>query len=93
MLGLEFRQNSLSIELRREQYDEKLRTESPVDRSDERPLASWGKAQSLMLNLKERPGFSLKAEVLAHYFSSEPEEEVELTTLPTTQKDVTKIFL
>ena len=50
MLGLEFRQNSLSIELRREQYDEKLRTESPVDRSDERPLASWGKAQSLMLD-------------------------------------------
>lgn len=47
----------------------------------------------LLVNGKERPAFILRTEDLAQYLSFQPEEQIDLTAIPATRKDVTSIFL
>jgi CBS domain-containing protein len=47
----------------------------------------------LLVNGEERPAFILRTVDLAQYLSSESEEQIDLTAIPATRKDVTGIFL
>ena len=97
VLGLEFRQNPLSMALNRASVAS-IMTRSfarvaPVVELEAARLLVVQKPYWLLVNGKERPAFILRTEDLAQYLSFQPEEQVDLTAIPATRKDVTSIFL
>ena len=97
ILGLEFRQNPLSMALNR------ASVASIMTRSFQRvaPVIELAAARELvvqkpywlLVNGEERPAFILRTEDLAKYLSSDTEEQIDLTAIPATRKDVTSVFL
>ncbi|MBT5701084.1 MAG: chloride channel protein [Gammaproteobacteria bacterium] len=97
VLGLEFRQNPLSMALNRASVAS-IMTRSfarvaPVVELEAARLLVVQKPYWLLVNGKERPAFILRTEDLAQYLSFQPEEQIDLTAIPATRKDVTSIFL
>ena len=97
VLGLEFRQNPLSMALNRASVAS-IMTRSfarvaPVVELESARLLVMQKPYWLLVNGKERPAFILRTEDLAQYLSYQPEEQIDLTAIPATRKDVTSIFL
>ena len=46
-----------------------------------------------MVNGEERPDFILRTEDLTQHLSSESKEQIDLTAIPTTRKDITGIYV
>jgi CIC family chloride channel protein len=97
ILGLEFRQNPLSMTLNRASVasimTRSFKRVPPVIELEAARLLVVQKPYWLLVNGEERPAFILRTEDLAQYLSSESEEQIDLTAIPATRKDVTGIFL
>ena len=97
ILGLEFRQNPLSMTLNRASVasimTKSFKRVAPVIELEAARLLVVQKPYWLLVNGEERPAFILRTEDLAQYLSSESEEQIDLTAIPATRKDVTGIFL
>ena len=97
ILGIEFRQNPLSMTLNRASVasimTRSFKSVAPVIDLETARLLVVQKPYWLLVNGEERPAFILRTEDLAQYLSSESEEQIDLTAIPATRKDVTGIFL
>lgn len=97
ILGLEFRQNPLSMTLNRASVasimTRSFKRVAPVIELEAARLLVVQKPYWLLVNGEERPAFILRTVDLAQYLSSESEEQIDLTAIPATRKDVTGIFL
>ncbi|MFP6802099.1 MAG: chloride channel protein [Pseudomonadales bacterium] len=97
ILGLEFRQNPLSMTLNRASVasimTRSFKRVAPVIELQAARLLVVQKPYWLLVNGEERPAFILRTVDLAQYLSSESEEQIDLTAIPATRKDVTGIFL
>ena len=97
ILGLEFRQNPLTMTLNRASVasimTRSFKRVAPVIELEAARLLVVQKPYWLLVNGEERPAFILRTEDLAQYLSSESEEQIDLTAIPATRKDVTGIFL
>lgn len=97
ILGLEFRQNPLSMTLNRASVasimTRSFKRVAPVIELEAARLLVVQKPYWLLVNGEERPAFILRTVDLAQYLSSESEEHIDLTAIPATRKDVTGIFL
>jgi CIC family chloride channel protein len=95
ILGIEFRQNPLSMTLNRGSVasimTRSFKRVAPVIELDAARLLVVQKPYRLMVNGEERPDFILRTEDLTQRLSSESEEQIDLTAIPTTRKDVTGI--
>jgi CIC family chloride channel protein len=97
MLGLEFRQNPMSMALNRAsvasimirsfaRVKRHITLEEAKELSSEKPV--W-----LLVEGKDRPEFILRTEDLAQFLSGNEDEEIDLAAIPATRKDVTSILL
>ena len=97
ILGIEFRQNPLSMTLNRASVasimTKSFKRVAPVIELEAARLLVVQKPYWLLVNGEERPAFILRTEDLAQYLSSESEEQIDLTAIPATRKDVTGILL
>jgi chloride channel protein, CIC family len=97
ILGLEFRQNPRSMALNRASVasimSRSFKRVAPVIELEAARKLVVQKPYWLLVNGKERPAFILRTEDLAQYLSPESEEQIDLTAIPATRKDVTSIFL
>jgi chloride channel protein, CIC family len=100
MLGLEFRQNPLSMTLNRASVASIMernfeRVPGRINQKDAQQLAGGG-SHWLLVDLEKTPAFILRTEDLASFLEEQaghPEEEVDLAEIPATRKDVCAIFL
>lgn len=97
ILGLEFRQNPLSMALNRASVasimTRSFKRVAPVIELEAARKLVVQKPYWLLVNGEQRPAFILRTEDLAQYLSSESEEQIDLAAIPATRKDVTSVFL
>ena len=97
ILGMEFRQNPMSMALNRasvasimirsfERVKRQISADDAREIVKERPL--W-----LIVEGDDGPIFILRTEDLALYLSEKPEDLIDLAAIPATRKDVTRILL
>ena len=97
ILGLEFRQNPLSMALNRAsvasimtrsfaRVDQHIGVEEARQLAREKPL--W-----LLVDGSSRPEFIFRTEDLVQFLEEEPPTHIDLATIPATRKDITSVFL
>ncbi len=97
ILGLEFRQNPLSMALNRasvasimirsfKRTSRHIVIEDAAELIKDKPL--W-----LLVDNEKKPGFILRTEDLESYLREHDNEEIDLAAIPATRKDVTSILL
>ncbi|XOV85932.1 MAG: chloride channel protein [Pseudomonadota bacterium] len=96
-LGLEFRQNPLSMALNRASVASIMtrsfdRTKRLVNREEARAMLK-NKPVWLLVDGEKGPAFILRAEDLALHLDKSESEEIDLREIPATRKDVTSILL
>jgi CIC family chloride channel protein len=97
MLGLEFRQNPLSMALNRASVASIMsrsfaRVKRELSNEEARQILSE-KAVWLLVDTTHGPSFILRSEDLAAYLDQHADAEVDLVEIPATRKDVTSILL
>lgn len=97
ILGLEFRQNPLSMALNRASVASiMIRSFVRVDRHlaiDDAKAISQKNPFWLLVDGEKGPSFILRNEDLQKHLSQAPEENIDLAAIPATRKDVTRIML
>jgi CIC family chloride channel protein len=102
LLGLEFRQNPMSMALNRASVASIMarsfeRVSSPVSLERAEALVD-SNPHWLLVDIKKSPSFILRTEDLVNFVENQindgdPLEEIDLTEIPATRKDVTSILL
>lgn len=97
MLGLEFRQNPMSMALNRASVASIMarsfeRVSSIVDREQATELIGKG-AHWLLVDVDKKPVFILRTEDLRIFMDSHDADEIDLEAIPATRKDVSSILL
>lgn len=98
-MGLEFRQNPLSMALNRASVASIMnrnfeRVETVVDRDTARGVLGDNPTWLLVHRERQRPRFILRAEDLIRYLDENPDaDNVDLVEIPATRKDVTSVLL
>jgi|TARA_B100002003_G_scaffold251808_1_gene297740 CIC family chloride channel protein len=96
-MGLEFRQNPLSMALNRASVASIMernfaRTQASIHIEKASELASGG-SHWLLVDVNKAPAFILRTEDLATFLDSHQREDVDLAEIPATRKDVSSILL
>ncbi len=97
LMGLEFRQNPLSMALNRASVASIMernfeRVPASVNLDQARNLASGG-SHWLLVDVEKTPAFILRTEDLATFLEGYEQEDVSLAEIPATRKDVCPILL
>jgi len=97
MLGLEFRQNPMSMALNRASVASIMarsfeRVSSIVDQEQATELIGKG-AHWLLVDVDKKPVFILRTEDLRIFMDSHDADEIDLEAIPATRKDVSSILL
>ena len=97
ILGIEFRENPVPMTLNRGSVasimTRSFKRVAPVIELDAARLLVLQKPEWLMVNVEGRPDFILRTEDLTQHLSSESKEQIDLTAIPTTRKDITGIYV
>ena len=97
ILGLEVRQNPMSMALNRASVASIMvrsfeRVKSKLDLATARSLVK-DKPLWLLVDKQDGPAYILRTEDLANYLEDEQPEEIDLTAIPATRKDVTNVLI
>ena len=96
-MGLEFRQNPLSMALNRASVASIMernfaRTTASIHLEKARELTSGG-SRWLLVDLDKTPTFILRTKDLAAFIDSHEQEDIDLAEIPATRKDISAILL
>lgn len=96
-LGMEFRQNPLSMALNRASVASIMtrsfiRLSETIELEQAREVLK-GEHQWLLVDIDKRPRFILRTEDLRQFIDEEPIDEINLSQIPATRKDVTGVLL
>ncbi len=97
LLGLEFRQNPMSMALNRASVASIMvrsfeRVQTRLE-ADEAKILTKEKPHWLLVDVDAKPSFILRNEDLIIHIEKNPDQPVDLTAIPATRKDVTGILL